>query len=772
LNFIARSSQKWSIYPINLMRLMYKLRSTLLIIIAFTAFNPNLIAQLQIYHSNEINVIKNGVSMRYPWAGGLNNPLFSSIDLDFDGTQDLFIYDRTNGKITTFLHNDQPNSINYSLDFAYENAFPELQNWAILRDYNCDGKVDIFSHRSSGIKVFENTSTANNPSFEPRNDFIEASISLGGDPFYTGIFVSSVDIPGIDDFDNDGDLDILTFTQGGSTVELYLNNSTENFGNCDSLDFFLANRCYGQFSESAMNEDIFLGEDATCDFNVIDPARSPERAGGRSGVHSGSSICIVDTDQNGYKDLILGDISATGLTLISLGASSTNLDSAFAAIPNYPLNTQTVETEFFPTGYYLDVNNDGIKDLMVSPAAKNEADDVECAYYYKNNGANDLLNPEFQQKDFLVDNMIDVGTGSFPHLVDYNQDGKMDLLVSNKGYYQWGGDYISQLALYENTGTETDPEFTFVDDDYLDFANSTFGRFLFPTFGDIDGDGDEDMILGNESGALYRFENTAGPGQTLAFGNGFQELLDEDGLLIDVGINAAPQLFDLNVDGLLDLVVGQRNGSIKYYQNIGNNNNPTYVLENDTLGNILTDLDGDFVGYGVPFAFMNNGNIEMLVGTQEGNVYHYGNIMENLDGEFDLISEHILNGNLYARPSPTVFDINGDDELDVFIGNFSGGIDLWMGGIGIGLSENTLNPDWIEIYPNPANESFQINSNELAGEKLYYQVIDPSGKLVAEARFVGGQTFTLACSDWSEGIYFIQISGERVLTTEKIIIRH
>ena len=36
--------------------------------------------------------------------------------------------------------------------------FPALKEWVLLRDYNCDGKEDIFKHTNSEIKVYRNDS--------------------------------------------------------------------------------------------------------------------------------------------------------------------------------------------------------------------------------------------------------------------------------------------------------------------------------------------------------------------------------------------------------------------------------------------------------------------------------------------------------------------------------------------------------------------------------------------------------------------------------------
>ena len=51
----------------------------------------------------EIDAFKDGDIQTYAWAGGMDYCQFSNIDLNFDGVQDLFVFDRTCNKVLTFL---------------------------------------------------------------------------------------------------------------------------------------------------------------------------------------------------------------------------------------------------------------------------------------------------------------------------------------------------------------------------------------------------------------------------------------------------------------------------------------------------------------------------------------------------------------------------------------------------------------------------------------------------------------------------------------------
>ncbi|MBI2279270.1 MAG: VCBS repeat-containing protein [Bacteroidetes bacterium] len=94
----------------------------------------------------------------YPWIGGFNHIQVSEIDLNLDGINDLFTFDRAGNKISTFINQGIPSTIAYTFAPQYKDSFPELHDWVLLRDFNCDGKIDIFTYSSGGAAVYKNSS--------------------------------------------------------------------------------------------------------------------------------------------------------------------------------------------------------------------------------------------------------------------------------------------------------------------------------------------------------------------------------------------------------------------------------------------------------------------------------------------------------------------------------------------------------------------------------------------------------------------------------------
>ncbi len=76
----------------------------------------------------------------------------------------------------------------------------------LLADYNCDGKKDIFTNTTFGLKVYKNT-TDGQLTFELQEDPLLTEI--GGS--MVNLQVGSSDLPALSDIDGDGDLDILGF---------------------------------------------------------------------------------------------------------------------------------------------------------------------------------------------------------------------------------------------------------------------------------------------------------------------------------------------------------------------------------------------------------------------------------------------------------------------------------------------------------------------------------------------------------------------------------
>ncbi|MEH2233749.1 MAG: cadherin-like domain-containing protein [Nostoc sp.] len=197
------------------------------------------------------------------------------------------------------------------------------------------------------------------------------------------------------------------------------------------------------------------------------------------------------------------------------------------------------------------------------------------------------------------------------------------------------------------------------------FGLTNVGFSATPTFADIDGDGDLDAFVGNNDGNTLFYRNsgtTTAPTFTLEATNPFG--------LTDVGLYAVPTLADIDGDGDLDAFVGNNVGNTLFYRNSGTTTAPTFTLEATNpfgltdVGSFATptfaDIDGD-------------GDLDAFVGNSSGNILFYRNSGTTTAPTLTLEATNPFGLTDVGNVSkPTFADIDGDGDLDAFVGNSSG----------------------------------------------------------------------------------------------------
>jgi len=820
---------------------------------------------------SSITVELNGQIIDAPFTGGYNTAQFSEFDLNQDGTLDLLVYDRALGQIRPYLNAGIPNTVSYSYAPEYAKFFPAIQDWLKTADYNNDGKMDLIEGRSN-IVVWENTSaTSSGLSFELVSKL--KSLYDPQSPSKGTINPSKGSLPGFYDMNKDNDLDLFLFNSNATSIDYHRNLSQENASNFE-FDYERRNTCWGSFIESGAGSDIFLdscrgpippnGELSKIDYF----GNAHYLVGNSKGLkHAGSTVSPIDIDNNGTMDLLIADVDGYQLKLlINEDASGTNshILSFQDSFPNYNKPVDLL----FPAPYFIDVNNDGFKDMIASPNVANFTNNfplgLDDIYYYENTATDGTFNFNFQEKRFFIDQTLDFGLNAHPIFLDYNKDGLQDMLVGNDGYVDSNlTDIKGQLALFENIGNTQVPKFRLVHNNYLnipslklDVARDTNSRNIIPTAGDIDGDGDDDLLVGEANGNIFLFEDTASGSNPTEFK--FHPKPYQGLNIRNRSESNAPVLYDVNGDSLLDCIVSGVGSSVNYFLNFGTATNPMFNIKVDSIiwqqgstfryyfnqapnfdlldvgdtmavhnannlsnnsyiklaltsinesqnsidcknitipsadasyneanssaymtyfnrdwGNLRSSIS--FISSPRIFPYRENGKTQLLLTGLNGNYYYFNEISDTLgrNDTFNLaISDYLKDYGLKAFVSGT--DLNGDNKIDLAVGNFAGGLKLLFAKGSVGIAEfkdsNKSNVSFFSIYPNPAKEHINILIDELMKSETTLYLRDASGKLIMN-KILRYQNELISTANLPSGLYFISLQNKERYSTKKLIIR-
>ncbi len=705
-------------------------------------------------------------TLKHAFAGGLNAPQLGTADFNQDGKKDLFIFDRIGNVPLTFLNGGTSGKIDYTFAPEFSKNFPKLREWVVLRDFNADGAMDIFSYSdesADGIAVWRGFYEQKTLKFK-RIYFKGLPFNIL--PFYnngkpTNLYVSGQDYPEINDIDGDGDLDVLTFENGGGTVDFYKNIALEEGFGKDTLLFILQDNCWGKFYESGLTKKLDLSASASkCASYAAPPAD-------RGGLHAGSTLLAFDKDNDGDMELLLGDISFKNINM-AINGGTKNASWINAQDNDFPDINAPVNINIFPASFMFDANNDAKKDYLAAPNSQNSSDDINACWYYENIGTAAIPKFEFRQKNFLTDEMFDFGSYAVPTFADVDADGLTDIVVGVGFSYKPLNDSEGYLVLLKNIGTKTAPKFKIIDDNWLNLKQFAGNSYLFaPTFGDIDGDNDKDLFVGDNNGVLYFIENKGGEGKPMSFDA--NNLLANYGFQgIDAGQNAVPQIRDLNRDGLQDIVIGESYGVLYYYQNFGTKTSPKFEPNRkkfpniDTLGNVILQEYSNAKGYAAPLIMDFKGKYELFCADVQGKITHYNKIDNNLNGTFTKLNADFGQIREGFYQTIAMEDINADGILDLLVGNQRGGLAFYQTNLKINgdivSDENVqLNDEKTNIFPNPtsgiATISFEKNQNIAHN----IQIINVLGQNVFSTSSTEN-ALQVDTSVWGNGVYFVMIS--------------
>ncbi|MBN1670357.1 MAG: VCBS repeat-containing protein [Kiritimatiellae bacterium] len=276
--------------------------------------------------------------------------------------------------------------------------------------------------------------------------------------------------------------------------------------------------------------------------------------------------------------------------------------------------------------------------------------------------------------------------GSGPQVVDWNSDGKKDLLV---------GERDGHVRIYLNTGTDASPAFSSYS--YLKVAGSAWdcGYSALPYPVDWNNDGKKDLVVGEDAGRIYLLLN-AGTDAAPVFNSA--TLLRNGSATLDIGSRACPCVVDWDGDGKKDLLVGEYSGRIFFFANTGTDAAPAFN------GSTLLAAGGSTLDVGMTSRpavvdWNSDGKLDILCGEHTGKVWLF------------------LARDVPAAPSALNAQLAGPGAVSLAWRDNSGNED------GFKIDRRQSGTDeWIRIATRPAAATAHTDSGLSAGTKFYYKV--------------------------------------------------
>jgi len=555
---------------------------------------------------------ENGRAYDPPFLGGFNVPRPQFADIDGDGDVDLFIQERPD-ELMMFENVGTPSRPDFVWRTdRYQNL--SVGEWTRFIDFDGDGDLDLLSERRfSYVQYFRNDGTARAAAFTSVGDSVR---DVEGRP----LFADRQNIPSVNDIDCDGDWDLFLGRLNGTISRYDVAELTD-----DGVPVF------------RFLEDRFQGIEIVAQLGSL---------------HGANSMAFADIDQDGDLDFFWGDFFEPGVLFVE--------NTGSCGEPNLRTDPRpfTVDATIATSGYnvpvLVDVDSDGDLDLFVGVlggAFNPNLTTTRNFHFYEQ------VDGDFIHRTDRFVYTIDVGSESIPAFADLDGDGDLDMLLANK--LDPDDTQTSRLYYFENVGSPRDPSF----EQRAHIPLFTMYHYA-PALGDLDGDGDLDMLVGtwNRGVALYLNEGTRTEPEFV--------LQDTTFVRLTRGSNSAPALTDVDGDGDLDLFIGESSGELNFYRNVGTPFAPSFELVSDHFGEIdvgrrsfptFADIDGD-------------GDEDLLLGREAGGVLLYRRVGSTADADPLFVLDSTFTLPLPNYSTPSLVDIDGDGDLDVFSGGRGGGL--------------------------------------------------------------------------------------------------
>lgn len=589
-------------------------------------------------------------------------------------------------------------------------------------DLDGDGDLDLILGNSSDKPFYmTNAGSTTNPKFTRIEDVFE------------NVNYLDAEVAAFGDLDGDGDLDMIC--GGFSGLQLY-----RNIGHVVAPAFEKVPDFFSGISVSRYPVPDLADVDNDGDLDLV--VGFSEDGNVKVYYNTGNDSVAVFIEGS---SLLLGDVGLYAYPVFCDPDNDGDYDilcgrdgygfyyyknNGSVASPNWQRNDALFSgignDTYFNSPVIADLNGDGKPDLIYGNGSG-------PLIYYTNSGT--VTSPAWTKNTALFGGVLDVGGASSPVFIDLDNDGDLDLLT---------GTQMGDIKYYENIGTASGPAWKSTPGSYAKLKHSIYGA---ASFGDANGDGRLDALVGDLSGNIYYHENSA---------SGFSS--SNYLTIAALGGWATPRFIDLDRDGDLDIVAGNEDGYLFYYENLGT---PTAPLWSE-INNFFNGID---FGYNSVPAFADidfDGDYDLFVGLLTRKVRYF----ENHDGNWVEDTSMVSGITGGQNTTPALADLDGDGDMDLVLGNYDGTFSYYENTRDVvAVGEKPYLPEnyTLYAYPNPFNPQTLLHFEIPVAGEVNISLYDLNGRhlrsLLQSYHEAGSHTLRLrATADMPSGVYLIRLN--------------
>jgi hypothetical protein len=579
--------------------------------------------------------------------------------------------------------------------------------------------------------------------------------------------------PCFKDLDGDGDLDLL-ISDNFPHVLFYNNIGTIYQPTLIFVDSILttgppwcrapelvdidADGDYDLFGGSYGNISFYrnIGNSQTFNFYL--------NTGTFNGINVGSRAVpeFVDIDNDADMDLFVGNQSGN---IYFYRNDGTPQQYNFTFVTN---NYAGINVGGYASPEFADLDGDGDYDLLVGREQPGPSLSPGDIFYYQNTGTAQQAQWELVTKNYIC---LDAGNSANSATTDIDADADRDLFIQLAGYY---------LSYYKNIGSADSAIYEWITDNYQNVQVS----YAYPKFGDLDSDGDPDLLMGEATipgpPGLYLFGNRGTP-QTASFSLYSSNLVP--GVFTQSTVTIVPTLADIDNDNDLDLFVGVGDTHFYYFKNTGSPFLPQFTMMSGNWQNVYPSNWSS--GQLIPefYDIDNDGDLDLFCGgiRDWNQLLFYRNVGTSYNAQMVFADSTFLGEGFHVFTGVDIFDIDGDGDGDFMLSTGNGGMVFFRNITG----ESPVHPDpkrpapthpVITLLPNPGNSSIAASYELRAASKVSLKVFDITGRLTGTLfygfQLPGTYSYTWDAAKKAAGVYLVRLeAGEKIEVSKAVVVK-